>query len=1101
MLVEHRLVHLNPNNLHQTSLLLTEEFYRQSKFSSCNPGALVLRMEGNQCNRTFKPYLVYTGYSGHSSDSVNHRAKRMGAARGRSESGFPSANHHRPQKNAIRVCGDWSEQLSSKGKIYFYNCITEVSQWQKPPEWKLPDMDQDELLRLLGSREQGDGKNLKRPRVSASASTNSKEEGYDVRVSPKRSKYLTDVRPKSQTAARKVSPNSLPDAAHCASDITDRASSQRPHSNPRLSPRRNPDDRRVCPTLPNRRHAPSNGPLRLHPNDDMDISPNSSPMSGCSGSSRSALNNQSPHFSKCGRVDYGRSHAPRAVYDPLRTRGLEVYSSNSTHSGCPVGRKQTRQKDICQLRGCETPSRTLSEATVNRYPIKKGLRVIPTAAHPAAAAAGSSEALLLHVFLAEKPPAGSLRHLVDAIRASIGGLLSHSPTSSTRAAERESPGTDRVDYVSRPAYPGTRELLYPQDSRHPPSPHGSVDRQKRDRQFWSPKRIVNDSSSSFGSQTEENRTCPRPDGPSHLLSDPSQEQHRLGIQNKGRLAPEHLPLERAVQPTAALDSTVMTHGGSVARRSVPGAASMLIWNPVPSTWEPDNLGNELQRRLSTGFHSSRNASAQLLGTMPTAIAAASGSSEMRERNTKEGTDVPGLVSTLTTLVSLIGSAKYHGIPSSQVQNTPTSTSVLSTSLPLQRTPTSYHVPTPQRRYPTVSPVMPSPLTPSMQTSTSSSGGSCASTLAQSLLKSNLPPQQMDDLLSSLESFAHQARYRSSKPPTIEYYQPSRSQPRTDERYDPVVVHTDYSDRSSDSPNVSTQSYRGIVPRPNQLDDVSNCSTCPTENRPSLHSPSESGCHRRFSDSVHDDGSCQAAAKPDCMQDLPPNRDTLHSPTATTPNLLPGSSLCASTSGATGLGGAALNRSNDLQSSSPDEQPPDDECLSKITRILGSPTTQSFVDPASVTKFTDKAVERLEQEALVESRKFEKLQSVLYGELSAESKKLRALVRISEAKLAIHREKHLEINLQASTLRLSGCLQCPHSVAHRTTSAFALTLDSLGISVCCVSETRIRDAVMVLEPIAPSLSARSSLRASVGIEASAVGHAGVGIALSHRADTR
>ncbi|GAA48200.1 hypothetical protein CLF_101304 [Clonorchis sinensis] len=349
------------------------------------------------------------------------------------------------------------------------------------------------------------------------------------------------------------------------------------------------------------------------------------------------------------------------------------------------------------------------------------------------------------------------------------------------------------------------------------------------------------------------------------------------------------------------------------------------------------------------------------------------------------------------------------MPPSQLQNTPTSTSLHSTSqLPLQRTPTSYHVPTPQRRYPTVSPVMPSPLTPSMQTSTSSSGGSCASTLAQSLLKSNLPPQQMDDLLSSLESFAHQARYRSSKPPTIEYYQPSRSQPRTDERYDPVVVHTDYSDRSSDSPNVSTQNYRGIVPRPNQLDDVSNCSTCPPENRPSLHSPSESDRHRSFSDSVHDDGSCQAAAKPDCSQDLPSNRDTLHSPTATTPNLLPGSSFCASTSGATGPGGTVLSRSNDLQSSSPDEQPPEDECLTKMIRILGSPTTQSFVDPASVTKFTDKAVERLEQEALVESRKFEKLQSVLYGELSAESKKLRALVRISEAKLAIHREKQTSL---------------------------------------------------------------------------------------------
>ncbi|GAA55557.1 WW domain-containing adapter protein with coiled-coil, partial [Clonorchis sinensis] len=187
-------------------------------------------------------------YSGHSSDSVNHRAKRMGAARGRSESGFPSTNQHRPQKNAIRVCGDWSEQLSSKGKIYFYNCITEVSQWQKPPEWKLPDMDHDELLRLLGSREQGDGMFT-------------------------RSLALTfrSFRQKFETTAR---------IGFC----------QHEHS----------------------------------------------PMSGCSGSSRSALNNQSPHFSKCGRVDYGRSHASRAVYDPLRTRGLEVYSSNSAHSAIPV---------------------------------------------------------------------------------------------------------------------------------------------------------------------------------------------------------------------------------------------------------------------------------------------------------------------------------------------------------------------------------------------------------------------------------------------------------------------------------------------------------------------------------------------------------------------------------------------------------------------------------------------------------------------------------------------------------------------------------------------------------------------------------------------
>ncbi|XP_024221797.1 WW domain-containing adapter protein with coiled-coil isoform X2 [Bombus vosnesenskii] len=31
--------------------------------------------------------------------------------------------------------GDWSEHMSSSGKKYYYNCKTEVSQWEKPREW------------------------------------------------------------------------------------------------------------------------------------------------------------------------------------------------------------------------------------------------------------------------------------------------------------------------------------------------------------------------------------------------------------------------------------------------------------------------------------------------------------------------------------------------------------------------------------------------------------------------------------------------------------------------------------------------------------------------------------------------------------------------------------------------------------------------------------------------------------------------------------------------------------------------------------------------------------------------------------------------------
>ncbi|VDN29430.1 unnamed protein product [Gongylonema pulchrum] len=36
----------------------------------------------------------------------------------------------------LKEFGPWSEQHSSSGRRYFYNRETEVSQWEKPPEWR-----------------------------------------------------------------------------------------------------------------------------------------------------------------------------------------------------------------------------------------------------------------------------------------------------------------------------------------------------------------------------------------------------------------------------------------------------------------------------------------------------------------------------------------------------------------------------------------------------------------------------------------------------------------------------------------------------------------------------------------------------------------------------------------------------------------------------------------------------------------------------------------------------------------------------------------------------------------------------------------------------
>ncbi|KAF5306058.1 hypothetical protein FQA39_LY09036 [Lamprigera yunnana] len=41
----------------------------------------------------------------------------------------------RDERERVTRVGDWSEHISSSGKKYYYNCKTEVSQWEKPREW------------------------------------------------------------------------------------------------------------------------------------------------------------------------------------------------------------------------------------------------------------------------------------------------------------------------------------------------------------------------------------------------------------------------------------------------------------------------------------------------------------------------------------------------------------------------------------------------------------------------------------------------------------------------------------------------------------------------------------------------------------------------------------------------------------------------------------------------------------------------------------------------------------------------------------------------------------------------------------------------------
>uniref|UniRef100_A0A671NCC9 WW domain-containing adapter protein with coiled-coil n=1 Tax=Sinocyclocheilus anshuiensis TaxID=1608454 RepID=A0A671NCC9_9TELE len=101
-------------------------------------------------------------------DSTGHgRAKTTNPHRGRDREGgtsispqenshnhsslHSSNSHSNPNKSSdtpYEPADDWSEHISSSGKKYYYNCRTEVSQWEKPKEWLEREQRQKEATKM-----------------------------------------------------------------------------------------------------------------------------------------------------------------------------------------------------------------------------------------------------------------------------------------------------------------------------------------------------------------------------------------------------------------------------------------------------------------------------------------------------------------------------------------------------------------------------------------------------------------------------------------------------------------------------------------------------------------------------------------------------------------------------------------------------------------------------------------------------------------------------------------------------------------------------------------------------------------------------------------
>lgn len=83
-----------------------------------------------------RTYAHKNSYSQRMRDKERDRDNRSPRDRDRQRDTDRRNNPDRgpPEEKPSRF-GDWSEHVSSSGKKYYYNCKTEVSQWEKPREW------------------------------------------------------------------------------------------------------------------------------------------------------------------------------------------------------------------------------------------------------------------------------------------------------------------------------------------------------------------------------------------------------------------------------------------------------------------------------------------------------------------------------------------------------------------------------------------------------------------------------------------------------------------------------------------------------------------------------------------------------------------------------------------------------------------------------------------------------------------------------------------------------------------------------------------------------------------------------------------------------
>ncbi|XP_034415814.1 WW domain-containing adapter protein with coiled-coil isoform X1 [Cyclopterus lumpus] len=124
----------------------------------------------------------------HIDSTVHGRAKAVHTQRARDKDGgtsyspqenshnhsslHSSNSHSNPSKTSdtpYEPGDDWSEHISSSGKKYYYNCRTEVSQWEKPKEWLEREQRQKEATKTAVVNSFPKDRDYRREAMQASA--------------------------------------------------------------------------------------------------------------------------------------------------------------------------------------------------------------------------------------------------------------------------------------------------------------------------------------------------------------------------------------------------------------------------------------------------------------------------------------------------------------------------------------------------------------------------------------------------------------------------------------------------------------------------------------------------------------------------------------------------------------------------------------------------------------------------------------------------------------------------------------------------------------------------------------------------------------------